>query len=158
MLTPSDRTECINRIKALPRQLERAIAGLDQSQLATPYRKGGWTVGQVVHHLADSHINAFVRMKLILTEDHPTLKPYDQDEWAKLPDVSSPIASSLSILQGLHERWIALLERVPDAAWSRTAHHSEVGEVSLESMLTTYAIHGENHVKQITDLRSARGW
>ena len=154
----SNYTERINRIRSLPRQLEKAIAGLDESQLSTPYRDGGWTVRQVVHHLADSHMNAFIRMKLILAEDHPTLKPYDQEVWAELPDIRSPLDASLGIIRGLHERWVTLLENIPESAWTRTGKHPETGEVSLESLLTTYAHHGENHVGQITGLRSRKSW
>jgi len=154
----SDHTERINKLKNLPRQLEAAIAGLSESQLSTPYRDGGWTPRQVVHHVADSHMNAFIRMKLILTEEHPTLKLYDQEVWAELPDVRSPLEASLAIIRGLHQRWVTLLENVPETAWARTGLHPESGEVSLDSMLTTYAQHGENHVGQITGLRSARGW
>jgi hypothetical protein len=97
-------------------------------------------------------------MKLILTEDHPTLKPYDQDAWAGLVDTSLPLVSSLRILSGLHERWVSLLETVPENSWERSAHHPESGKVTLESLLDTYARHGHNHVRQITDLRKARGW
>jgi len=159
MLTAADRREKIASIRKLPAAIEAAVKGLNDQQLDTPYRIGGWTVRQVVHHLADSHLNAFVRMKLILTEDHPTLKPYDQDEWAKLPDTQgTPIDSSFSILKGLHDRWCKLLENVPDTGWSRAAHHPENGEVTLESMLSTYARHGEKHVEHITGLRATKRW
>jgi len=104
MLTAIERQEMISNIQQLPAQVESAIKGLDDQQLDTPYRDGGWTSRQVVHHLADSHLNAFIRMKLILTENHPTLKPYDQDAWANLADVKQPVHSSISILRGLHER------------------------------------------------------
>jgi uncharacterized damage-inducible protein DinB len=150
--------EMISQIEELPSKVEAAVRGLNDEQLNTPYRQGGWTVRQVVHHLADSHMNAYVRMKLILTEDHPTLKPYDQDEWAKLGDVQQPIDSSLAILRGLHERWAAMLKSVPESAWSRTAFHPESGEVTIEGLLTLYSHHGENHVGQVTNLRAARGW
>jgi len=159
MLTPAERRQKIEDIRRLPASLEAAVKGLNDQQLDTPYRAGGWTVRQVVHHLADSHMNAFVRMKLILTEENPTLKPYDQDAWAKLPDTKmTPIQSSLAILRGLHDRWHKLLETVPDEGWSRTALHPERGEVSLESQLVTYSSHGEKHVGHITGLRSAKGW
>jgi hypothetical protein len=159
MLTAAERHERIDLIRRLPDQLELAVAGLSDTQLDTPYRGGGWTVRQVVHHLADSHMNAFVRMKLILTEDNPALKPYNQDSWAVTADVTGmPIAPSLALLRGLHERWTALLKSVPDAAWARTAHHPERGSVTLESQLITYAGHGGKHVGAITGLRSARGW
>lgn len=154
-----DRTVQIDAIRALPEQLEAAVAGLSDEQLDTPYRTSAWTVRQVVHHLADSHMNAFVRMKLILTEDRPRLKPYDQDRWAHTADVTGvPIASSLAVLRGLHERWVALLVAVPDKEWSRAASHPETGEVTLESLLAVYAHHGENHVSQILQLRASRGW
>ena len=159
MLTAADRREKIDSIRKLPAAVEAAVQCLNDHQLDTPYRSGGWTVRQVVHHLADSHLNAFVRMKLILTEDHPTLKPYDQDEWAKLADTQrTPPDSSFLILKGLHERWTRLLENVPETSWSRSAHHPESGEVTLESMLSTYARHGEKHVEQITGLRTAKRW
>jgi hypothetical protein len=159
MLTPAERRKKIEGIRTLPASIEAAVKGLNDQQLDTPYRAGGWTVRQVIHHLADSHMNAFVRMKLILTENKPTLKPYDQDAWATLPDTkTAPIQSSLAILRGLHDRWYKLLEGVPDEGWGRTAHHPETGEVSLESQLITYASHGEKHVGHITGLRSAKGW
>ena len=158
MLSHADRLEWINKISILPRQVEDAVRGLNDAQLDTPYRPGGWTVRQVVHHLADSHLNAYVRMKLVLTEQHPTLKPYDQDEWARLTDVKLPISCSINILKGLHERWTHLLESVPESSWPRTAYHPENGEMTLESLLTTYGHHGENHVKQIADLRTAKHW
>lgn len=158
MLSHSERKERIARIRALPEAAASAIHRLSDQQLDTPYRDGGWTVRQVVHHLADSHLNAFVRMKLILTETHPTLKTYDQDEWAKLDDTALPVSHSLAILQGLHARWTRLLEQVPDSDWTRAAFHPENGEVTLEDILSTYARHGDNHVKQITGLRTARGW
>ena len=149
----------IDAIAALPGQVESAIHGLNDSQLDTQYREGGWTVRQVVHHLADSHMNAFIRMKLILTEEKPTLKPYDQDLWAALSDVRAvPPDSSLSILRGLHERWTLLLRSVPEKDWSRSAIHPEHGEVTLQSMLKTYSAHGAKHVETILALRRARKW
>jgi len=159
MLTALERTAMINQIKSLPLAVRAAVKDLNESQLKTPYREGGWTVRQVVHHMADSHLNAFIRMKLILTEENPTLKPYDQDKWAMLPDVAgTPIDESIVILEGLHTRWGVLLEGQPESSWSRTAQHPEVGPVTLESMLKTYARHGEKHVEHITTLRKARGW
>ena len=159
MLTQTEIRQRIESIRRLPSALEAAVKGLTDQQLDTPYREGGWTVRQVVHHLADSHMNAFVRLKLILTEDRPTLKPYDEDAWAGLPDTNAmPIQSSLAILQGLHQRWCRLLETVPDGSWSRTALHPERGEISLESQLITYSSHGEKHVGHITGLRTAKGW
>ena len=159
MLTTTERHERIESIKNLPAALEAAVKGLTDQQLDTPYREGGWTVRQVVHHLADSHLNAFIRMKLILTETNPTLKPYDQDSWAKLADtVTVPLAPSLGILRGLHERWYVLLNSMPETAWLRKAIHPERGEVTLESILVTYSNHGVNHVEQITGLRKSKKW
>ena len=149
----------ISEIETLPSQLEEAVRGLDDSQLDTPYRAGGWTVRQVVHHVADSHMNAFIRMKLILTEENPTLKPYDQDRWAAQADVSGvPVERSLEIVRGLHARWVLLLRAAGEAAWQRPAHHPERGKVTLEDMLKTYSGHGRKHVGHITSLRRARGW
>lgn len=159
MLTATERAAMIDQIKALPMAVTAAVAGLDDAQLDTPYREGGWTVRQVVHHLADSHLNAFIRMKLILTEENPTLKPYNQDRWALLADVAgTPIDESIGILRGLHARWGVLLEAQPETNWSRTAHHPESGQVTLESILKTYARHGEKHVGHITTLRRSKGW
>ena len=149
----------IDRIRALPAALEEAVKGLNDKQLDTPYREGGWSVRQVVHHLADAHLNAFIRMKLILTEQKPTITPYDQNAWAALPDTTEmPIGVSLEILRGLHDRWCMLLDRVPDGDWTRSAVHPDRGEVTLESQLNVYAGHGERHVEQIMNLRRAKGW
>ena len=154
-----ERRRKIDRIRALPAALEKAVKGLNDKQLDTPYREGGWTVRQVVHHLADAHMNAFIRMKLILTEGKPTIKPYDQNAWAALADTTEmPIGVSLEILRGLHDRWSVLLDRVPDGEWTRSALHPERGEVTLESQLNVYAGHGEKHVEHIANLRRAKGW
>jgi hypothetical protein len=158
-VTNEERRKNIERIRALPSLLEDAVRGLNDSQLDTPYREGGWTVRQVVHHLADAHLNAFLRMKLMLTEEKPPIKPYNQDAWASLPDsVEMPIGVSLEILRGLHDRWSRLLERVPDGGWTRIALHPERGEVTLEGQLTVYAGHGEKHLGHIAGLRRAKGW
>jgi hypothetical protein len=158
-MTPDQRREKIATIAKLPAALEAALNGLNEGQLDTPYGDGKWTIRQVVHHLADSHMNAFIRMKLILTEDHPTLKPYNQDSWATLTDTTTLAPeSSLSILKGLHARWTTLLGKVTDDQWGRKAHHPETGEVTLESMLTTYANHGEKHVGHILGVRRKMGW
>jgi len=158
-MTVTERTEKITQIKALPELLDGALRGLRAEQLDTPYRPGGWTIRQVVHHLADSHMNAFIRMKLLLTEDHPTIKPYDQDAWATTADVTSvDLGASVEIVRALHRRWGALMDSLPDAAWNRTGHHPERGELTLEGILAIYAEHGRKHVGQITGLRKARGW
>jgi hypothetical protein len=158
-MTPEERKAKIGKIRALPALLEDAVRGLNDAQLDTRYREGGWTVRQVVHHVADSHMNAVIRMKLILTEEKPKLKPYDQDSWALLPDVGKvPVSVSLEILRGLHDRWTRLLESVPDNAWKRVGYHPENGDMTLEDVLNTYSAHGEKHAGQITGLRRARGW
>ena len=158
-MTPEERQAAIEQIRLLPSALHSAVAGLDDRQIDTPYRDGGWTIRQVIHHLADSHMNAFIRMKLILTEDHPTLKPYKQETWAMQQDsLEPPVALSLAILEGLHGRWTGLLKNVKDADWTRTAYHPESGEVTLEGVLRTYANHGAKHIGHITGLRSRMGW
>jgi len=149
----------IDAIAALPDQIEAAVKDLNDAQLDTPYRQGGWTVRQVVHHLADSHMNAFIRMKLILTEMNPTLKPYNQDEWAVQSDVRGvPVASSLAILRGLHARWTMLLRAVSESGWGRKAIHPERGEITLQGMLQTYSGHGAKHVEHVLGLRRAKNW
>ncbi|HTY60455.1 MAG TPA: putative metal-dependent hydrolase [Bacteroidota bacterium] len=158
-MTNEERRKNIERIRALPSLLEEALKGLNDRQLDTPYREGGWTVRQVVHHLADAHLNAFIRMKLILTEERPAIKPYKQDAWAAMADsVEMPVGVSLEILRGLHDRWSMLLDRVPEEGWTRSAVHPERGEVTLEGQLNVYAGHGEKHVEHIAQLRRAKGW
>ena len=159
MSTQPERRLKIARIKALPKELAAAVKGLSDEQLLTPYREGGWTVAQVVHHLLDSHANGYVRMKFIVAEDRPPLRGYDQDVWARFPEAQSPaIASSMTALKGLHRRWVEFLRKVNRKDWNRTGVHSERGEVSLDAMLDIYSAHGENHVRQITDLRTRKGW
>jgi len=158
-MTPEERRQKIAQIRALPSALEEAVRNLDDRKLDTPYREGGWTVRQVVHHLADAHINAYVRMKLILTEERPGIKTYDQNAWAATPDtLGMPVGASIGILKGLHERWARLLEGVDEGGWQRTAVHPERGEVTLERQLEVYAGHGEKHIGHIMSLRRARGW
>jgi hypothetical protein len=152
------QTKLIHEIRDLPRTLDAAVLDLSDEQLDTPYDVGKWTVRQVVHHLADAHTNAFARLKWILTEEHPTIKPYDQDKWAELPDSKLPIDYSMIILHGLHFRFHFLLESLPGESWRRTANHPETGEVSLHDQVEIYAKHGATHVGQIMKLRHARGW
>ena len=154
----AERTRQIDELAGLPARIEAAIAGLADDQLDTPYRDGGWTVRQVVHHLADAHINGLIRAKLTLTEDHPTLKPYQQDPWAELADVRLPVAPSLAILRGVHERWVVLLRSLPEAVWSRTAYHPEHGDMSLDDQLASYVRHGSTHTAQLEALRARMGW
>lgn len=158
-MTDTERKEKIKKIDRLPFQAERAVQGLNDEQLDTAYRVGGWTLRQVIHHLADSHANAFIRMKLMLTEPNPTFKTYEQEEWARTPDaVGFGVESSLAILKGLHARWVHLLNAVPPEGWKRTGMHPENGLMTVDDILTTYARHGENHVAQITGLRKEKGW
>ncbi len=149
----------IETLKALPSALREVLKGLNEEQLDTPYRDGGWTVRQVVNHIADSHMHAYLRMRKIVTEDHPTIQPYNQDVWAATPDaIAGPVEPSLVILMGLHARWASFLEQLPESAWTRTALHPERGEVTLASMLTTYAGHGTKHCGHIRSLREKKQW
>jgi hypothetical protein len=153
----TNRAEMIDRIRALPDQLENKVGGLSARQLTTPYDVGEWTVAQNVHHLADSHMNSFVRFKLILTEDRPTLKPYDQETWARQPDANhADISQSLTLLRGLHQRWCALLDNLSEADWSRAGRHPEVGQITIDDLLVSYADHGEAHLRQIQAVLDAR--
>ena len=158
MSTTDQRTAKIARIAACPPVLRKAVEGLSDEQLDTPYRDGGWTPRQVVHHVGDSHMNAFLRFRWALAEDRPTIKTYDQDEWAKFPDLKLPVEPSLKLLEGLHERWVVLLSSLSDKDWSRKLNHPERGEISMDDLLDIYSEHGDNHAKQITDLRARRGW
>ena len=150
MLTPEQRRELIEAIRALPDQLARLTAQLGAEQLTTAYLQGEWTVAQNVHHLADSHMNSYIRCKLMATEDNPPLKPYDQDRWATFADARSvDIAVSLALLASLHARWVEFWEQLPDDAWARTGFHPENGLITLDDQLRIYAAHGEGHIDQI---------
>lgn len=149
-LDAAGRAACIAAIAELPARLTSALAGLTEAQLDTPYRDGGWTPRQITHHLADSHLNAYSRFKLGLTEAAPTIKPYDEAAWAETADNQAPVAASLAILTGLHERWALLLESLEESAFSRTVQHPEhKGPLSLTELLGLYAWHGRHHVAQI---------
>jgi hypothetical protein len=149
----------ITALKELPAQLRSAVRGLTDEQLNTSYRDGGWTLKQVVHHVADSHMHAFIRAKQIITEDHPTLKPYEQDDWAKTSDAHTfPVESSLAIIEGVQARMAEIFERATPEQMKRSAHHPEDGELLLEEILTKYAKHGKGHLDQITGLRKQKGW
>jgi len=157
--TDADRQQFIAQIEQTPAALRAAVKGLSPQQIETPYRDGGWTVRQVVHHVPESHMNAFVRFKLALTEDEPTIKPYLEDRWANLPDVpSTPIEVSLALLEPLHDRWVRLLRSLQPEDWKRTFRHPELGVVSLEKNLALYAWHGRHHTAHITELRKRMGW
>lgn len=155
----AERAEWIAQIAAAPAQFRDALQGLSEEQLDTPYRDGGWTVRQLAHHIPDSHINAYVRLKLGLTEDNPVIKPYEEDAWARLDDTSStPVDVSMTLLDALHQRWVNTLRGVPADAWSRTVRHPERGLMRLDQLLALYAWHGRHHVAHITALRERMGW
>ncbi len=152
-VTPEKRKRWIRQIAVLPERLGQALQVVSKEKLDTPYRPGGWTVRQVVHHLADSHVNAYVRFRLALTEDAPAIKTYDQEKWAGLHDaVHAPVEASLQLLQGLHVRWIALLEQLPESAFGRVIEHPEWGRVPLDMQLQLYAWHSKHHVAHILRL------
>lgn len=149
-LTPEERKKLIAQITAAPAELRAVARKLDRRGLDTPYREGGWTARQVVHHVADSHMNAYIRFKLALTEDKPTIKPYDEAKWSELADVSAvPIESSLQLLEALNERWVSLLQSMSDADFRRELVHPEHGVRTLDQMLALYAWHGRHHVGHV---------
>jgi hypothetical protein len=156
--TNADRKKYIQQIEEAPAKLRAAVKGLNDMQLDTPYREGGWTVRQVVHHLPDSHMNAYVRFKLALTEERPTIKPYDQARWAELPDSKLPVEPSLRILESLHERWVTVLRAMAPSDFARTINHPELGVVGLDRYLALYAWHGRHHVAHITSLVERNHW
>ncbi|MGI9175570.1 MAG: YfiT family bacillithiol transferase [Rhodothermales bacterium] len=158
-VTAADRREAIDQIAALPENLRAAVHGLTDVQLGTPYRSEGWTVRQVVHHVADSHVNAYARFRLALTEEQPTIKPYEEARWAELPDArTAPLAPSLDLLDALHDRWVRLLRSLEDDAWPRSWHNPETGTLALGEALVHYAWHGRHHTAHITALREREGW
>ena len=156
--TAAVRAEQIETIRQLPARLGAAVAGLNAAQLDTPYREGGWTVRQVVHHLADSHANAYIRCKLALTEDWPTIKPYDEAAWARLPDNALPVEASLKFIEGLQIRWAALFASLMEAEFQRGYRHPELGLQNLASVLALYAWHSRHHCAHIANLRRRMGW
>jgi uncharacterized damage-inducible protein DinB len=158
-LSDAQRAAAIDRIAAAPANLRAAVRGLSDAQLDTPYRADGWTVRQVVHHVPDSHSNAFTRFKLALTEDTPTIKTYDEAAWARLGDVrSTPIETSLVLLESLHDRWVRLLRSIAPADFDRLLNHPENGPMNLHQLLALYAWHGEHHVAHVANLRRRSGW
>ena len=156
----SRRAVWIDDIAHAPAALRAAVSGLSPEQLDTPYRSGGWTVRQLAHHVPDSHLNAYVRFKLALTEPEPTIKPYDQASWVELPDTArTPVEVSLRLLESLHERWVTLLRAMTESDFRRGYRHPELGRlVPLGEALGTYAWHGKHHVAHVTGLRERRGW
>ena len=158
-VTAEMRPRLIDEIAVAPRLLRQAVEGLDDPQLDTPYRPGGWTVRQVVHHLPESHMNSFLRFRLALTEDEPTIKPYDEARCAELYDARTlPPGCSLALLDNLHLRWVELLRHMTDADFHRTFRHPEIGVVRLDTNLALYAWHGRHHTAHITGLRQRMGW
>lgn len=155
----AEREKFINNIEQTPAALKTALQGLSDKQLDTPYRDGGWTVRQVVHHVPDSHLNAYVRFKLALTEEEPTIKPFCEDRWAELTDSKlTPIEVSLNLLESLHKRWVLLLWSLTPDDWVKTFRHPELGVMNLDKTLALYAWHGRHHVAHITALREKMGW
>jgi uncharacterized damage-inducible protein DinB len=157
-ITSEDRLNAIGSLAELPEQLRNAVEGMDSKQLNTPYREGGWTVRQLVHHIADSHMNAFIRIRLALTEDWPTIKPYDENAWATLHDSAAPVEWSLELIESLHARWVMLLQSLSDEQWQRGFRHPESGPWTVEAVTLMYGWHSRHHVAHITHLRAAGGW
>ena len=156
---PEQKQAFLEEIAQTPAKLRSAVAGLDDTQFETPYRPGGWTVRQVVHHVPDSHLNSYVRFKLALTEDEPTIKTYAEDRWAELPDnKATPVEVSLTLLDSLHDRWVRLLRSLTPEQWKRSFRHPELGPMTLEKTLALYAWHGRHHVAHITELRKRMSW
>jgi len=155
----AERVRFLDSIASAPARLRAAVTGLTDRQFDTPYREGGWTVRQLVHHVPDSHLNAYIRFKLALTEDNPRIKTYEEAEWAKLDDSrTTPVEVSLKLLEMLHDRWDRLLRSMSDADFQRTLDHPEWGALSLDSMLRLYEWHGRHHVAHVTKLRKRMGW
>jgi hypothetical protein len=150
------RDEKISALRAVPNELDDALNGITEEELAYSYREGGWSVRQIVHHIADSHLNAYLRIMFMLAEDHPTIKPYDQDVWAALPQYPLDIEQSQQIIGGLHGRMADLFENLSEPDWSRGAYHPERGEITITDMLDIYCDHGRNHIEQIRKARSKR--
>jgi uncharacterized damage-inducible protein DinB len=149
----------IEQIAATPAKMREAVAGLTPQQLETPYRDGGWTLRQVVHHVPDSHMNSYVRFKLGLTEQAPTIRPYDEARWAELADSrDTSLETSMTLLESLHDRWVRLLRAMSAEDFQRTLNHPENGMMTLDAMLALYAWHGRHHVAHITSTRARNGW
>jgi uncharacterized damage-inducible protein DinB len=158
-LTDDERQALIHQLVEAPVKLRQSVSGLMEEQLDTPYRPEGWTVRQVVHHLPDSHFNAYVRMKLAMTEQQPTIKPYEQQLWAELSDAkTAPIEMSLTLFESLHKRWVLFLQSLKSSDFARTINHPESGVMNLDRILQLYAWHGRHHTAQITSLRERMGW
>ena len=158
-LSEDQKLKFLDDIVQAPANLRAAVKGLSDQQLDTPYRPEGWTVRQVAHHVPDSHLNAYIRFKLALTEEEPTIKPYAEDRWAQLSDTqTTPVEVSLTMLDSLHDRWVRLLRSLKPEDWKRTFRHPELGVMNLEKTLALYVWHGRHHVAHITTLREKNGW
>jgi uncharacterized damage-inducible protein DinB len=158
-INEQQRAQCLNDIAEAPALLRAAVKGLSDKQLDTPYRDGGWTVRQLVHHVPDSHMNAYVRFKLAMTENEPTIRPYMEDRWAELSEAKTgPIEMSLQLLENLHERWVVFLRTLKAEDWKRTFRHPDLGVLPLEKVLALYAWHGKHHVAHVTVLKERMGW
>ena len=158
-LTAEERTAAVEHLHELPQLLRRSVHGLTDAQLDTPYRPGGWTVRQLVHHVADSHMNAYTRFRLAFTEQNPTIKPYDEGQWAELEDARTmPVEVSLTLLDAMHERLVTLLRHAPADAFQRTLSHPDNGPMTVDSLLTVYSWHGRHHAAHVTALRDRMHW
>lgn len=158
-VTDSERSAFVDQIAALPGEIRQAVSGLDEAQLDTPYRDGGWTVRQVVHHVPDSHLNAYTRFKLALTEETPTIKTYEEAQWAELPEArSAPIDVSLALLEALHQRWVLLMRVLAPGQFGRAFRHPDLGLMTLDQQVAMYAWHGRHHLAHITSLRTRMEW
>jgi uncharacterized damage-inducible protein DinB len=158
-ITASKRRRWLRQMAEMPRGLAAAVSGLDDRQLATPYREGGWAPRQVVHHLADAHMNGFIRFKLALTEDEPPIKTYEESLWAETPDSrEAPVELSLRLLSALHGRWLTLLESLSGPDWSRAFSHPDRGSMTIDKAIQLYAWHGIHHAAHITGLRDREDW
>lgn len=159
VLSSDERSQCMNTIASLPAKLRAAVSGLSDVQLDTPYREGGWTVRQVVHHVPDSHLNAYIRTKFALTESEPAIHPFDEGAWAELADSRlTPIDTSLALLEALHGRWVTLLRALAPDDFARTLFHPENGRMTVDSIVGMYSWHGAHHTAHITALRERMAW
>lgn len=154
-VSAEEREEMLRRIASAPARLRAVVAELTDAQLDTPYREGGWTARQVIHHLPDSHMNSYVRFKLALTEDEPIIRPYDEAAWASLRDsAETPAETSLSMLDALHARWVTLMRHLTDGQWKRTMRHPQIGLLRLDQVLALYAWHGDHHIAHVKNAGS----
>jgi hypothetical protein len=158
-VSPDERARFVGEIAEAPFRLREVVKGLGDSELDTPYRPGGWTVRQVVHHVPDSHLNSYIRFRWALTEEEPSIKAYHEDRWAELPDArTAPVEVSLKLLESLHSRWVGLLRSLTEPDWKRTFRHPSLGLLRLEQNAALYAWHGRHHVAHIAGLRERMGW